>query len=129
VTRATVTQKDGFLSEVDFDSGHSVVFDASVKSGGGGEELTPSEAVSAGLASCTLMTMQLYAARKSWDLAGIEVEVNTTYENGNPSNFKVSIDFPDHLDAEQREKLLVIAGKCPVHRLLMNPVPVETVAT
>lgn len=126
--KATITQKDGFLSEVDFDNGHSVLFDASVKSGGGGEELTPSEAVSAALLSCTLMTMQLYAARKEWDLAGIEAAVDTEYENGNPSSFKVSIDFPEHLDATQQEKLLVIAHKCPVHRLLLNPVPVETVA-
>ena len=126
--KATVTQRDGFLSEVDLDTGHSVVFDASVKSGGGGEELTPSEAVSAGLASCTLMTMQLYAQRKEWDLAGIEVEVDTTYENAMPVDFKVTIEFPEQLTDEQRDKLLVIAHKCPVHRLLLNPVPVETVA-
>ena len=127
MSRATVTQRDGFLSEVDLDSGHSVVFDASVKSGGGGEELTPSEAVSAALASCTLMTMQLYAQRKSWDLAGIEVEVDTTYERSNPVKFMVSIDFPAQLDQEQRDRLLVIAHKCPVHRLLLEPVAVETI--
>ncbi|MGA7434025.1 MAG: OsmC family protein [Solirubrobacterales bacterium] len=129
MTKATVSTGDGFISEVEIDSGHSVVFDASAKSGGSGEELTSTEGVSASLASCTLMTMQMYAARKEWDLTGTRVEVDTTYENANPSNFKVSIEFPEHLDPDQRKKLLVIAGKCPVHRLLTDPVPLETVAT
>ena len=122
-----VNVQEGFLSQVELDSGHSVTFDASVKSGGGGEELTPSEAVSAALASCTLMTMQLYAARKGWDLTGIGVEVDTAYEGANPVGFKVVIEYPEQLDQEQRDKLRIVAHKCPVHRLLLEPVPVETV--
>ncbi|MGB0120443.1 MAG: OsmC family protein [Solirubrobacterales bacterium] len=129
MTKATVSAGEGFISEVEIDSGHHVVFDASAGSGGGGKELTATEGVSASLASCTLMTMQMYAARKEWDLTGTTVEVDTTYENANPSSFKVSIEFSDHLDPDQRKKLLVIAGKCPVHRLLTDPVPLETVAT
>ena len=127
MSRAFISRQQGFLSQVELDSGHEVTFDASVKSGGGGEELTPSEAVSAALASCTMMTMQFYAARKGWDLAGIGVEVDTTYEGPNPVSFKVTLDFPDHLDEEQRDKLRIVAHKCPVHKLLLEPVPVETV--
>ena len=127
MSRAFISRQEGFLSQVELDSGHEVTFDASVKSGGGGEELTPSEGISAALAACTMMTMQFYAARKSWDLAGIGVEVDTTYEGANPTAFKVTIDFPDHLTDEQRDKLRIIAHKCPVHKLLLEPVPVETV--
>ena len=61
----------------------------------------------------------LYAERKGWDLGTLEVAVEMKSDGDRrPTHFAVEVTLPDGLDEEQRRKLLVIAGKCPVHRLL-----------
>ena len=63
----------------------------------------------------------MYADRKGWDLG--EVEVSADYETpsaGTPAVLRTSIRVPGALTDEQRERLLVIAGKCPVHRTLAS---------
>ena len=61
----------------------------------------------------------MYAARKGWELGAVECEVDV--EQGRGSTFEeitVTLRVPAELDDEQRERLIMIAGKCPVHRAL-----------
>ena len=91
----------------------------------GGEDLGPSpqELLAASLASCTAITMEMYAERKGWDLSGLEVDCDyTPAERGCPTKFALVMRMPDHLTAEQIERLQVIATKCPVHRTLEGEV-------
>ncbi len=79
------------------------------------------------VAACTAATMRLYAARKEWDMTGLEVEVQTEYERYSPSRFQIEITFPEGLDEAQVSRLREIAGKCPVHRTLSAAVPIELI--
>lgn len=87
----------------------------------GGKDLGPSpeELLAGALASCTAITMHMYAERKSWDLTGAEVECEyTPAERGRPTRFDLVLRLPESLSDEQVERLTVIAAKCPIHRTL-----------
>jgi putative redox protein len=78
------------------------------------------------LASCTAITLEMYADRKSWDLGDVEVEVN--YEPGEgkvPKRYDVVLKLPEGLLDEQVERLREIAARCPVHRALTGQVEIQ----
>jgi putative redox protein len=94
----------------------------------GGDDLGPSpqELLAASLASCTAITMEMYAKRKGWNVDGLEVDVDyTPAERGCATNFKLVMKMPAHLSEEQAERLQTIAAKCPVHRTLEGEVMFE----
>ena len=91
----------------------------------GGDDLGPSpqELLAASLASCTAITMEMYAKRKGWNVDGLEVEcIYTPAERGCVTRFELVMRMPAHLGDEQVERLRVIAAKCPVHRTLEGEV-------
>lgn len=91
----------------------------------GGEDMgpTPQELLAASLASCTAVTMEMYAQRKGWDVDGLQVDVAyAPAERGCPTTFDLVIKLPAGLSEEQVDKLQVIAAKCPVHRVLEGEV-------
>lgn len=131
-TTARVTTGPDLPSNVELTAGDritTVVFDQPGPLSDGLAGPTSTQAVSAALASCTAVTLRVYADVKEWDLTGLEVVVATEYEGPNPSLFTVSIEWPGHLDDDQRERLTRIAGRCPVHRLLAEATPVEVRAS
>ena len=94
----------------------------------GGEDIGPSpqELLAASLASCTAITMEMYAERKGWNTDGLEVEVDyTPADRGCATRFELVMRMPAHLSEEQVEKLRVIAAKCPIHRTLEGEVLFE----
>jgi len=102
---------------------HTLVIDEPESNGGKDSGPTPIELLAASLASCTAITMQLYAERKGWDLGDIETECDfTPAKRGVPSNAEMRITIPRKLTDEQLEKLRVVAAKCPVHRALEGEV-------
>lgn len=105
----------------------------------GGEDFGPSpyELLSAGLAACTSMTIQMYARRKKWPLKNVETHVNhkkthaEDCENCERNTAKIDvfereIVLQGNLDEAQQQKILEIADKCPVHRTLSNKVEITT---
>jgi len=127
-TRATVTTGAELPCEVELEAGDSlrtIVFDQAGDLSDGDAGPTSTQAVSAALASCTAVTLRVYAERKGWNLDGLEVEVTTVYDGPNPNLFTVKVGWPDHLEPEQVGRLERIAGKCPVHRLLTEATTVE----
>ncbi len=117
--RVVARRRDGFTHEVDIDTGHTVVIDEPVDRGGADEGPSPTRAAAAGLAACTAITCEMYAAVKGWELGAVECEVEI--HQGPGSTFEeitVTLKVPEPLDDQQRDRLLVIAGKCPVHRAL-----------
>lgn len=98
---------------------HGVTIDEPREAGGDDEGPEPQELLAASLASCTAVTMEMYAARKGWDLGDVEVEVDyTPADRGSPTRFNLTLRLPADLSDEQVDRLRVIAGKCPVHRTL-----------
>jgi putative redox protein len=99
--------------------GHELTADEPSDKGGEDEGPTPQELLAASLASCTAITMAMYARHKQWDVGEIEVECEyTTPERGDPTRFGLVLRLPSGLTEDQVERLRVIAGKCPVHRTL-----------
>jgi putative redox protein len=91
----------------------------------GGEDSGPSpqELLAASLASCTAITMEMYAARKGWDVGDIVVDVDyEPAQRGSPTRFVMQVQMPKELPEDQRDRLMQIAAKCPVHRALEGEV-------
>lgn len=125
--RAVARRREGFLHDVEIDDGaHRLVADEPVEAGGTDAGPAPTRLVAAALASCVSITMEMYAQRKGWELGAVEVEVDIAYESHVPTSFTATVHLPDGLDAEQRERLLKIAEKCPVHKLLAGETAVIT---
>jgi len=114
---AAETGTDTF--QVHIDTGdHQFLMDEPVDYGGQGTGPSPFDLLAAALASCTLMTMKLYAKRKGWDVDGIEVRVS--HQKGSAAErdrFDRIVKLGDVTD-EQRDGLLKIAQRCPVDLLL-----------
>lgn len=127
MARVVARRREGYTHDVEIDGEHSVVFDEPVEIGGNNEGPRPTRMVGAALAACTAITMEMYAARKEWQLEDVEVEVEIGYEGPLPTSFVVTLKLPKELSEEQIERLQVIAGKCPVHRALHNETDVSVV--
>ncbi len=123
--RATARQREKYTHDVKMGS-HHLVADEPEDQGGFDEGPTPQELLAASLASCTAITMEMYAKRKGWDVAGLAVDVEySPAERGCPTRFELVMKLPAHLSEDQVEKLQVIAAKCPVHRTLEGEVYFE----
>lgn len=124
--KAIARRHAGFTHEVEIEGGHKLVIDEPGSTGGADEGPSPSRTVAAALAACTAITVEMYADRKGWDLGDVEVEADL--EIGSKSSivsFTVTLRVSEPLDDDQRDRLLVIAGKCPVHRALTSETEVS----
>lgn len=105
---------------------HRIVIDEPRDHGGADVGPSPLELLAASLASCTAVTMEMYARRKGWDIGDVAVEVDyEPAQRGSPTRFEMVVHLPKELPEEQRERLMQIAAKCPVHRTLEGEVMFE----
>jgi putative redox protein len=114
---------EGLAHEIDLGENREIVIDEPAEDGGTDTGPRPSQLLASSLAGCTAITVELYAQRKGWDVDGLEVAVDMSSTGGpnphaSPTHFAVEVSLPEGLDDEQRKKLMVIAAKCPVHKLL-----------
>jgi putative redox protein len=107
------------------DGEHTLTADEPVELGGKNLGMTPHRLLEASLAACTAITVQMYADRKQWPLEGADVEVSFVSE-GEQSVLSRKIKFRGNLDPEQRARLLEIANKCPIHKVLTHPTTIQT---
>ena len=107
----------------------SVVLDEAVANGGEGSGLSPSETLLAALSGCAAMTMTLYARHKKWPLEGVRIAARLERpgpgQAEQPQRIVQTVELTGPLDADQRKRLLEIAGRCPVHRTLEGPLVLE----
>lgn len=116
---AIARRREGFTHDIEIEGGHALVVDEPRDRGGADAGPSPMRVVSGALAACTAITVEMYAERKGWDLGAVEVEVEREDDGREGArSFTVTLRIPAPLTDEQRERLLVIAGKCPVHRAL-----------
>ncbi len=117
---ALARRRKGFETELEIRQ-HRLIADEPQDRGGGDSGPRPTELLAASLASCTVITVLMYAERKGWELGPLEaaVEYTTPSVDDTPS-FIVELRTPAELTDEQRERILVIAAKCPVHKTLAS---------
>jgi putative redox protein len=117
--KATAQRNDGTFRHTVRVRDHQLTLDEGTEAGGSDAGPDPQELLAASLAGCTAITMEMYAARKGWDIGDVAVEVQyTPAERGCPTSFELVLRLPEDLPEEQRQRLQVIAAKCPVHRTL-----------
>ena len=120
--RAVARQREKYTHDVKMGR-HRLIADEPTEQGGHDEGPNPQELLAASLASCTAITMEMYAKRMGWDVAGLEVDCRyVPAERGCVTKFELVTRMPPHLSEEQVERLKVIAAKCPVHRVLEGEV-------
>ncbi|MDJ1017260.1 MAG: bifunctional alpha/beta hydrolase/OsmC family protein [Paracoccaceae bacterium] len=137
VVRVSEADPAGFLQDIASGPYHHAVADEPKAYGGMNKGMTPYGFLSAGLGACTSMTVRMYARRKDWPLSHVSVDISHDKVHAQDSGdsggavkidtFKRVIHLQGDLTDEQRQKLLEIADKCPVHRTLEQGAKVETV--
>ena len=105
---------------------HEIIADETVESGGAETGPTPQDLLRMSLASCTSITLRMYADRKNWNVGEVKVSVfNTTVNDETVFECRIAFEFPP--DQETMDRLLVVANKCPVHKLLAKANPIFTI--
>jgi putative redox protein len=96
----------------------------------GGNDLGPDpfSTLLASLAGCTLSTLRMYIDRKGWDIPEINISLNISQENNTELTTTISrsISFPDTIDEDTKNRLLIIAEKCPISKILKNKTLIYT---
>jgi putative redox protein len=104
---------------------HFVVTDVPVSDGGEDTAPTPVEYLLTAIGGCVAITLRMYAARRSWDVGEITVNVfQLKDEQG--SYLTEEISFENDITEDQRKRLLVFAGKCPVARMVKGETRIES---
>ena len=136
IVRVAEADETGFLQDVNAGPIHHTLADEPEAYGGTNKGMTPYGFLAAGLGACTSMTIRMYARRKGWPLTHVSVDITHdkvhgqdagTGEDTKIDGFSRVIRLEGNLDSDQRQRLLEIADKCPVHRTLERGASVETV--
>jgi len=127
IVRVSEADPKGFLQDVNAGPLHHALADEPLAYGGTNRGMTPYGFLAAGLGACTSMTIRMYARRKGWPLDHVWVDVShdklhvkdAEAPNGDKvDTFKRVIHLTGDLDQTQRDRLVEIADKCPVHKTL-----------
>ncbi len=97
---------------------HEFLADEPIPLGGEDTGPAPYQLLKAALGACTAMTLRMYADRKKWPLENVIVTLRHSRDANKQSVFERDIELIGDLNAEQRERLLEIADRCPVHKTL-----------
>jgi putative redox protein len=133
---AARTRIGGFRTEA-LAGGHALIADEPASVGGTGEGPSPYDLLSAALATCTSMTLKMYASHKKLDLESATVRVrhgkihasdceDCESEEGRIDQFERQLVLTGNLSDAERQRMLEIADRCPVHRTLHAEVKVRT---
>jgi len=106
---------------------HTIIADEPLQAGGEDLGFSPDELLAASLGACTSATLRMYANRKGWtELTGVEVNVTFNRLAGS-STMERTIVLQGNITQEQKERLLYIANRCPIHQTLTHPIDITTI--
>ena len=121
----TGRRKENYVAEIS-NGNHQIIADISQKLGGTDLGFDPHDIFEAALAACTIITVQMYAERHQWQLESTDVKISIDKE-GPQSHLNREISFRGDLSPEQITRLLEIADKCPIHKLMTSDISISTV--
>jgi putative redox protein len=116
--------KDHYKTEITTES-HTIIADEPDEVQGSNLGPSPTEYLGVALASCTAITLRMYADRKAWLVDKIHVHITITKEV-DKTIFNREVVLEGALNEEQRQRLLQIANACPVHKILTHPIEINT---
>lgn len=114
--------------QLDDDLGHAWAADEPTDKGGADSAPDPTRLLLSSLGACTVITVQMYAARKQWPLQGVQVELQYN-PDGKPkhgTDIRRRIVLEGALDETQRARLLQVANACPIHDVLVGEIRIAT---
>lgn len=132
----TRIEKSGYVTDI-MAAGHSLVADEPQSMGGTDLGPAPYDLLMAALGTCKAMTLRMYSDRKQWPLDAVTVQLNhkkidaadcdtCQTKEGQLDQFDCEIDLAGVLDDQQKKRLLQIADRCPVHRMLHSEIVVRS---
>jgi putative redox protein len=121
---ARVNSETGYAQTVTM-AGHEIAVDEPVKRGGTDTGPSPFELLLASLGACTAITLRMYASRKQWDLGSVDVKLRLLKE-GAGERIERAIHVSGAIDPDQQTRLLEIADKTPVTKVLAASIAIQT---
>jgi putative redox protein len=127
ITAITELDKSHYKTKI-YSGGHFIYSDEPENLGGSDEGMTPGALLLASLGSCTAITIRMYADRKEIPLDSIKIELEICSEEQMSAQTTINrkITFEGKLSSDQHNRLMEIADKCPIHKILSNPIKIET---
>jgi putative redox protein len=122
--KVSARRRKGYAHTVTFEH-QTLIVDEPEEAGGADTGPRPTALLGMSLATCTAITIEMYADRKGWDVGDLEVEVDYVLDPKALSRFDVVLKLPASLSKEQVDSLQAVAGKCPVHRVLKGEVEID----
>ena len=127
ITAITELDQSTYKTKI-YAGGHFIYADEPTDLGGTDEGMTPGALLLASLGSCTAITMRMYADRKAIPLTHIKIHLSICPEDEMDKSTTITrkIELSGDLNDQQRLRLMQIADKCPIHKLLTNQIKIET---
>lgn len=116
-----ISNEKGLLHRIDIGP-HTLHSDVSAEFGGEGTAPEPHDLLDAALGACKALTLALYARQKGLPLDGLDVRLSRDDSEERQGIYRLTVELSLHgaLDDKQRQQLLRIADKCPIHKLLTS---------
>jgi putative redox protein len=105
--------------------GHGIITDEPLKANGSDTGMNPFSLLLASLASCTVITLRMYINHKMWPIEEIKADVEMFKTSGG-TRIETKLIFKGEVSDEQRDRLLKIANACPVHKILIGNIDINT---
>jgi putative redox protein len=127
ITTITELDRSTYKTKI-YSGGHFIYSDEPENLGGTDEGMTPGALLLASLGSCTAITIRMYADRKkiALDFITIELEICNEKEMSAQTSINRKITLKGDLTSDEHTRLLEIADKCPIHKMLSNPIVINT---
>lgn len=127
ITAVTELDRSHYKTKV-YSGGHFIYSDEPESVGGTDEGMPPAALLLASLGSCTAITIRMYADRKQYNLDSIKIDLAICSEDQIDKGTTITrkIEFKGQLSTEEELRLMQIADKCPIHKVLTNPIKIET---
>ena len=127
VTAVTELEGATYLTKI-YAGGHFIYADEPENIGGTDLGMNPAALLLASLGSCTAITLRMYADRKGISLEKIRIHLSICKEENMSSSTRIErkIEFGGRLSEEEKVRLIQIADRCPIHKMLSNPIQIDT---
>ena len=124
---SSTIKSERYKIEIKSATGNIIIADEPIEKGGKDSGFSPKELLASALAACTSASLKIFADRKGWELKEIKINIDLNpIDNGNKTVINRKIILLGNLDDSQRRQLLAVANACPVHKILSNPIEINT---